>query len=156
MPDKLNPDGVFISCVSDEFEKVGAPFPGLRGQLRGDLARTRCNVRVKEDFPQTPVTHPQNHAKLPTCLSTTIHSANGPNPGGSITLSVGPRGEKPKWEVQTQGVHNGSLKLEVPAGELGSLQDFDLHVTLHSSSGVENGDKACATLSKLTIQAKRE
>ena len=81
-------------------------------------------------------------------------SANGPSLGGSITLSVGPRGEKPKWEVQTQGVHNGFLKLEVPAGELGSLQDFDLHVMLHSSSGVENGDKACATLSKLTIQAK--
>ena len=83
-------------------------------------------------------------------------SANGPSLGGSITLSVGPLGEKPKWDVQTQGVHNGSLKLEVPAGELGSLQDFDVHMTLHSSSGVENGDKACATLSKLTIQAKGE
>ena len=83
-------------------------------------------------------------------------SANGPSLGGSITLSVGPRGEKPKWDVQTQGVHNGPLRLEVPAGELGSLQDFDVHMTLHSSSGVENGDKACATLSKLTIQAKGE
>lgn len=50
MPDK---DGVFISCVSDEFEKSGAPFPGLRGQLRGYLARTGINVRVQEDFPQT-------------------------------------------------------------------------------------------------------
>ena len=81
-------------------------------------------------------------------------SANGPDLGGSITLSVGPRGEKPKWDVQSQGVHNGPLRLEVPAGELGSLQDFDVHMMLHSSSGVENGDKACATLSKLTIQAK--
>ena len=76
--------------------------------------------------------------------------------GGSMTLSVGLRGEKPKWDVQTQGVHNGPLRLEVPAGELGSLQDFDVHLTLQSSSGVENGDKACATLSKLTIQAKGE
>lgn len=49
------PDGVFISCVSDEFEKAGAPFPGMRGQLRGYLARIRCNVRVQEDFPQTAV-----------------------------------------------------------------------------------------------------
>ena len=55
MPDQPKLDGVFISCVSDEFEKVGAPFPGLRGQLRGYLARTRCNVRVQEDFPQTAV-----------------------------------------------------------------------------------------------------
>ena len=80
-------------------------------------------------------------------------SANGPSLGGSMTLSVGPRGEKPKWEVQTQGVRNGPLRLEVPVAELESLQDFDVHVTLHSSSGGENGDKACATLSKLTIQA---
>ena len=35
-----NPDGVFISCVSDEFEKERAPFPGLRGQLRDYLIRT--------------------------------------------------------------------------------------------------------------------
>ena len=55
MPDKPKPDGIFISCVSDEFEKDGAPFPGLRGQLRGYLARTRSNVRVQEDFPQTAV-----------------------------------------------------------------------------------------------------
>ena len=55
MPDKPKPDGVFISCVSDEFEKDGEPFPGLRGQLRGYLARTRCNVRVQADFPQTAV-----------------------------------------------------------------------------------------------------
>ena len=55
MRDKPEPGGVFISCVSDEFERDGAPFPGLRGQLRGYLARTRSNVRVQEDFPQTAV-----------------------------------------------------------------------------------------------------
>ena len=55
MPSQPLPNGVFISCVSEEFEKVGAPFPGLRGQLRGYLARTRSNVRVQEDFPQTAV-----------------------------------------------------------------------------------------------------
>lgn len=55
MRDTPTPDGVFISCVSDEFEKDGAPFPGLRKQLRGYLARTRSNVRVQEDFPQAAV-----------------------------------------------------------------------------------------------------
>lgn len=55
MTDQPKPDGIFISCVSDEFEKDGAPFPGLRKQLRGYLARTRSNVRVQEDFPQTAV-----------------------------------------------------------------------------------------------------
>ena len=48
-------EGIFISCVSDEFERPGAPFQGLRGQLRGYLARTRSNVRIQEDFPQSPV-----------------------------------------------------------------------------------------------------
>lgn len=50
MPDR--PDGVFISCVSDEFEKHGAPFAGLRGQLYGHIARAQVNVRVQEVFPQ--------------------------------------------------------------------------------------------------------
>lgn len=39
MTGQPKPDGVFISCVSDEFERAGAPFPGLRGQLREYLAR---------------------------------------------------------------------------------------------------------------------
>ena len=43
---------IFISCVSGEFENTGAPFAGLRKQLRGYLVRTRCNVRIQEDFPQ--------------------------------------------------------------------------------------------------------
>jgi hypothetical protein len=55
MPDKPRPDGVFLSCVSGDFENDGAPFPGLRRQLRGYLARTRNNVRVQEDFPQAAV-----------------------------------------------------------------------------------------------------
>ncbi|MBL8843682.1 MAG: hypothetical protein JNL90_19325 [Planctomycetes bacterium] len=55
MTHRPKPEGIFISCVSDEFERDGAPFPGLRKQLRGYLARTRSNVRVQEDFPQTAV-----------------------------------------------------------------------------------------------------
>ena len=44
---------VFISCVSDEFEKAAAPFPGFRGQLRHYLTRADCEVKVQEDFCQT-------------------------------------------------------------------------------------------------------
>ena len=69
-------------------------------------------------------------------------------------MGIGPRGEKPKWEIQTHGLHHGPLRLEVPADDLGALREFDIHVTLDSGSGVENGEKACATLNDLSIQAK--
>ncbi|MEM9605077.1 MAG: hypothetical protein AAGA11_19600, partial [Pseudomonadota bacterium] len=45
--------GIFISCASDEFENTQGPFPGLRSQLRGYLARARHTVRIQEDLPQT-------------------------------------------------------------------------------------------------------
>ena len=38
---------LFISCVSDEFEKPEAPFPGFRGQLRHFLTRADCEVKVQ-------------------------------------------------------------------------------------------------------------
>jgi hypothetical protein len=44
---------VFISCVSDEFEKPQALFPGFRGELRHYLTRADCEVKVQEDFRQT-------------------------------------------------------------------------------------------------------
>ena len=44
---------VFISCVSDEFEKPAAPFPGLREQLRHFLTRADCEVKVQEEFRQS-------------------------------------------------------------------------------------------------------
>jgi hypothetical protein len=44
---------IFISCVSDEFEKPQAPFPGLRNQLRFYLTRADCEVKVQEEFRQT-------------------------------------------------------------------------------------------------------
>ena len=45
--------GVFVSCVSSEFENAGAPFPGLRSDLRHYLSATHCQMFVQEDFPQT-------------------------------------------------------------------------------------------------------
>src|SRR5690348_7688632 len=44
---------VFVSCVSDEFEKPTATFPGLRGRLRQYLSRAQFDARVQEDFPPT-------------------------------------------------------------------------------------------------------
>ena len=70
--------------------------------------------------------------------------ADAPNLGGSVTLSVAPRQGEARWSVTSQGRHDGPLTLKVPAEELAGLQEFDVHVRLSSSSGVEQGDKACA------------
>ena len=43
---------VFISCVSDEFEKPTAAYPGLRSRLRDCLDRADCEVEVQETFRQ--------------------------------------------------------------------------------------------------------
>ncbi|MCA9031624.1 MAG: hypothetical protein KDA66_12500, partial [Planctomycetaceae bacterium] len=43
---------VFISCVSDEFEKPSAPYPGFRSALRDYLAQADCEVKVQEQFRQ--------------------------------------------------------------------------------------------------------
>jgi hypothetical protein len=55
MPNQPQPNGIFISCVSDEFEKVGAPFPGLRSRLDVYLRKANCLMVVQEVFPQTAV-----------------------------------------------------------------------------------------------------
>ena len=80
MTGQPKPDGVFISCVSDEFEKAGGPFPGLRGQLRAYLARTRCKVRVQEDFPQATVDTVQKLADEIRPCAVVIHLV-GERPG---------------------------------------------------------------------------
>lgn len=79
--------------------------------------------------------------------------ADAPNLGGSVTVSIAPREGQPRWSVTSQGRHDGPLSLTVPSEELKGLQDFDLHVTLSSSSGVEQGDKACAVLRRIQVQA---
>ncbi|MCA8995082.1 MAG: hypothetical protein KDA88_24110 [Planctomycetaceae bacterium] len=43
---------VFISCVSDEFEKPSAPYPGFRSALRDYLTQADCEVKVQEQFRQ--------------------------------------------------------------------------------------------------------
>ena len=80
--------------------------------------------------------------------------ADGKNLGGQVVLQVAPRGAKPKWQATTQGLHRGPLQVEVPPGELGDLQEFDVHVLLRSTSGVEHGTKACATLHALKLEGR--
>ena len=53
-------DGVFISCVSDEFEKASSPFAGLRSAIALYLAKAKCDVRVQEFFPQSAVDMVEN------------------------------------------------------------------------------------------------
>lgn len=55
MPKNSAGNQVFASCVSNEFEKASAPFPGLRSDLRHYLTRAKCSMIVQEDFPQTAV-----------------------------------------------------------------------------------------------------
>jgi hypothetical protein len=47
---------VFLSTVSDDFEKPGAPFPGLRSRLRFYLNRAQGQKAVaQEEFRQVQV-----------------------------------------------------------------------------------------------------
>ena len=80
--------------------------------------------------------------------------ANSTDLGGTATLKIGPRGGEPKWAVSTKGRHNGPLTLVVPSDELPEFTELDVIVELHSTSGVEQGAKACATLENLSIRAR--
>ena len=80
--------------------------------------------------------------------------ADAPNLGGSVTLGVAPRRGQPRWTSSTQGRHDGPLQLKIPSAELAGLREFDVHVLLSSNSGVEQGDKACATLRRFRIDAR--
>lgn len=73
MPLQVDSDGVFISCVSDEFEKDGAPFPGLRTQLDHYLRRANCRMVVQEVFPQTSVDTVEKLDKLIRGRAAVLH-----------------------------------------------------------------------------------
>jgi hypothetical protein len=80
--------------------------------------------------------------------------ADGKNLGGTAVLQIAPRDGSPKWETCTNGLHRGPLQVEVPDEELAGLRDFDVHVLLKSNSGVEHGEKACATVDHLSVRAR--
>lgn len=80
--------------------------------------------------------------------------ADGKNLGGQAVLQVGPRDSEPKWQIASQGLHRGPLRMEIPADEIGDLQRFDVRVVLRSTSGVEHGSKACATLRSVIVRGR--
>ena len=80
--------------------------------------------------------------------------ADAKNLGGRAVLQVGPRDSEPKWQIASEGRLQGPLRLEIPADEIGDLQQFDVRVVLRSTSGVEHGSKACATLRSLVVRGR--
>tara|TARA_B100000029_G_scaffold392385_1_gene389383 strand:+ start:88 stop:1989 length:1902 start_codon:yes stop_codon:yes gene_type:complete len=80
--------------------------------------------------------------------------ANSADLGGVVILNISPRGGKSKWSARTGTRHNGPLKLTVPPDELRGIREFDVTIQLLSSSGVENGDRACATFGGLKIRGR--
>ena len=81
--------------------------------------------------------------------------ANSRDLASSVRLAVAPRGEPPRWTLQTSGpVHRGELALTVPPEDLEDLRDFDVQVRLHSGSGVEGGKRAAAALRSLSIRGR--
>ncbi len=88
--------------------------------------------------------------------------ANSTDLGGQLILKVAPRDGKPLWSTGSKGRHKGRLTLRIPTEELtgasaklrDGLQHFDVRVTLRSTSGVENGPKACATFDAIHVRAR--
>jgi hypothetical protein len=113
------------------------------GMVGGHATSTELTQRVSSSRP------------LEQLVVTADCYADGKNLGGQAVLQVAPRGAKPKWQAGTQGRHQGALRVEIPPSELGDLQEFDVRVVLRSSSGVEQGAKACATLQALKVEGRR-
>jgi hypothetical protein len=77
MPNQPQRNGIFISCVSDEFEKDGAPFPGLRSRLDVYLRKASCLLVVQEVFPQTAVDTVEKLDKLIRERAAILHLIGG-------------------------------------------------------------------------------
>ncbi|MEQ1829077.1 MAG: hypothetical protein ABL921_24150 [Pirellula sp.] len=68
---------LFVSAVTSEFENTKGPHPGLRAKLRNYLARAGCDVKVQEDFRQTPVDTLQKLDGYIRSCSAVIHLVGG-------------------------------------------------------------------------------
>jgi len=91
-------------------------------------------------------------------LTVTVHGrVNTRDLGGHVDLGVAPRGGKVQWRASTDqqegGVHD-TLSLQLPPEALPELRDFDVHIILRSTSGIESGEKACASIEDLSIRAR--
>ena len=91
-------------------------------------------------------------------LTVTVRGrVNSRDLGGGLVLGVAPRGGQIQWRTGTadlpRGIHD-TFVLKLPPEALVELRDFDVHVILRSTSGVEGGAKACASLGELSLRAE--
>ena len=125
-----------------------------RGGYRGSHFWIGLGPRVRSTVLVQRVSAPRPLRELTVSVRGYAHSRGL---GGHLDLGVAPRGQPVRWKASTderpRGVHS-ELSLTVPSGQLESLRDFDVHVVLRSTSGVEGGMKACATLDALRIRAR--
>ena len=81
--------------------------------------------------------------------------ANRAQLGGHLVVEVIPKGSpKPKWKQDSPDRFHGSMTLKVPPKELNGLKEFVVRYRLISTSGVEQGKKACATLERIRIRGR--
>ena len=115
----------------DDFTSARWPHLGrldVGHQTHGGYRDGGFWVGLKGGFPTT--THLLQRVSSPDPLKQLVVTADchadGTNLGGAVILSVALRGEKPKWETRTEGLHNGPLRLEIPAIDLAQLREFDV------------------------------
>ncbi len=92
-------------------------------------------------------------AELKNLTITADCYADAKNLGGQVRLQVKPRGAATMWETATEGRHQGPLQLVIPEEGLAGARQFEIRLTLRSTSGVEQGEKACARVNALSIHA---
>jgi hypothetical protein len=156
MPAHVLPNSVFVSCVSDEFEKPGGPFPGLRSDLRHYLARARCHMIVQEDFPQT---HEDTVEKLAGIVS---QSAAVLHLVGAVPGAVANPRAVAAFRAGTQDVLDGHPELKADLGDFAGVTytQWEAYLALHYNVplfvyATDKGDAAQAThLKRLRLGRK--
>ena len=135
--------------VRDRHDRGGYRGSGFWIGLGPGVSSTRLIQRVSS---------PSDLKELSVSVS---GEANTTDLGGRLDLGVAPRGGEVRWQTRTEdlldrtgGRFRGELTLTVPPEELESLRDFDVHVTLRSTSGLEGGGTACASVWSLKIRGK--
>jgi hypothetical protein len=146
LPDRVLSNSVFVSCVSDEFEKPDGPFAGLRSDLRRYLARAMCHVIVPEDFPQTPEDTVEKLAGIVRRSAAVIHLI-GERPGAVANPKA-----VAAFLAKEQAFLAGHPELKADLGDFGGVSYTQWEASLALHFGVplfvyatKNGDATQAT-----------
>jgi tetratricopeptide (TPR) repeat protein len=156
VPADVLPNSVFVSCVSDEFEKREGPFPGLRSALRHFLARAHCHMVVQEDFPQTSEDTVEKLAGL-VCRSAAVLHLVGELPGAVANARA-----VAAFLASTPKFLNGHPELRAALGDFTGISytQWEAYLALHYDRplfvyATEKGDAAQAThLKRLRLGRK--